>query len=292
MSNFKSKFTVSLIFLVIFLSVAAFVRAQQYQKQEILDVNLHYKDKQVSVVFIEKRLGFLPDYRNQPEKGYTAVLQDKRNEELFKVLFDFPLYQFVDTFDKKTPEGGLIVRNEVDYTLALPYMGNATKLTISDPDGQTLITKELTKEALVVPKAEVKKEGILARIGNWFKGFFAKIGSFFKNIFPKKESQKQVSVSPTPTLDADIQKIAKLAPFTTDFMTILYFDKSQSFLVTIEKAPFDTSKKLALDWFSDHGVVDLCKLNLEFTASTVVKKRGTLTQEERSTPGCALLPQT
>ena len=75
-------------------------------------------------------------------------------------------------------------------------------------------------------------------------------------------------------------------------MTILYFEKSQSFLVSIEKTPFADSKTKALKWFSDHGVVDLCKLNLEFTASTIVKKRGTLTQEERSTPGCALLPQT
>lgn len=108
-----------------------------------------------------------------------------------------------------------------------------------------------------------------------------------------REGQEQPSVStPQATVDPDIQKFAKLAPFTIEFMTVQYFDRVQRFLVIIEKPPFEDNKKRALDWFSSHGIKDLCKLNLEFSANPSVKERGTLTAEERTTPGCPLLPQT
>ena len=118
--------------------------AQDYQKQEILDVKLHYESGQVTLTSIEKRLGFLPDYRSQPETGYALQILNLSSRELFKVKFQFPTQIIGDDFSNpQQPTGTVQTRETVDYTVTVPIFEDAQKMLLTDPDGKKLIERDI-----------------------------------------------------------------------------------------------------------------------------------------------------
>lgn len=122
--------------------------AQNQQKQTVIDFNLHYKNKQVNIVSIDKRQGFLPDYLNQPQKGYTLQLLDGSTKELFKVKFNFPTTILSDDFSSKQASGSVQELSEADQTITTPYLADAKKVYILNPNGQVIASQELNLEKL------------------------------------------------------------------------------------------------------------------------------------------------
>lgn len=137
----------TLLLATIFLSQSVIwtVHAQEYPKQQVLDINLHYKDNQVTLTSIDKRLGFLPDYLNQPESGYSLQLLDTEQKELFKVKFNFPTEVITEDFSNpQQVTGSVQTLSEVDQTITVPALENATTLVVLDPSGQKLLEHNLS----------------------------------------------------------------------------------------------------------------------------------------------------
>lgn len=191
--NFKLKI-INYKFLAVLLALTfvPFANAQEPPQQPVLGINLHYKDKQVTVTSVEKRLGFLPDYLNQPQEGYTLAVYGKDSSELFKVKFNFPLQVFTDDFsDRQKPKGKVETLTEANTTVTVPVFENAQRLEILDPQGQTVALHNLS--IIVDPNIEKAAETPLITHWPWVGAFVVflvlvvvSIGSFLVFINRKK----------------------------------------------------------------------------------------------------------
>lgn len=119
--------------------------AQEFPKQDILDVNLNYKDGQVTLTSVDKRQGYVPDYLNQPQESYTLTVFDKAQAQLFSVKFNFPLQVHTDDFsDPQNPKGHVQTLTEADATVTIPLFENAQKLQVVEPDGSIVVSHDLS----------------------------------------------------------------------------------------------------------------------------------------------------
>ncbi len=176
-----------LILFVLLLSSSP-VFAQQAQKQTVLDFNLHLKNNRVSIVSIDKRQGFLPDYLNQTQKGYILQLLDGGTKELFKVKFNFPTTIFSDDFSGKQASGSVQTITEADTAVTTPYLPDAKKAYISDPDGKVIASQNLNLESLTTYKEDQAKKpptqkGLFAQILKFLRNLFQSIVNIIRNIF-------------------------------------------------------------------------------------------------------------
>ncbi len=144
---FISNMLKNLIILIFALFVLAIPIYAASDKQEVLDVTLHYKDKAVSIVSIDRREGFLPDYLNQPKNGYSLAVVDKDNGEVFKVKFNFPLQVIYEqdirpnavNVNKNVPEE----LKEAKTMVTVPLIENSTKIKVYDPNNKEVLDQEL-----------------------------------------------------------------------------------------------------------------------------------------------------
>ena len=118
-------------------------QSENLTKNQVLDINLHYKDNQIALNSIDKRQGFLPDYLNQPSSGYALQILDKDSKELFKAKFNFPLQVISEGLPNQGTGGSVKNLSEVDKTITVPSSENAQKLLVLDPDGNQLLEHNL-----------------------------------------------------------------------------------------------------------------------------------------------------
>lgn len=199
LNNIKSSLlilTCSLIFLIFLTINPTRAFAQDYQKQSVLDINLHYKENQVTLTSVDRREGFLPDYLNQPETGYTLQILDKDAKELFKVKFNFPLEIITEDFSNpQQATGSVQTLSEVDHTVTVPAFENATTLVVFAPSGQKLLEHNLSLIAdpklaqrdATQPKVAVKTPNrLMITIGAIILGLILASGLAFLYIRHKK----------------------------------------------------------------------------------------------------------
>lgn len=287
----SKKILIIVLQIILVLLPLSHIMAQEFPRQDILDLHLYYQNNQVDLVYIEKRQSYLPDYLNQPETGHQAILLDDNGRELFKVKFSSTPTIFIDPVDP-TQKQAPITPSEFTYTLTLPYFENATKLIIKDQQGKTIIEQELNERTFVTPISDrqpsiEQKEGVVTKIINWFKNLFTNLFQFFKNSFTKKVTPPQPSPSPELTLvqlEPAIQSIADLAPLDAGFMSVNYYPQSQSFITIIKELPFNQTKAQAIKWFQDHGIKNICVMKLYFIAAEELQLE--LTAEQMLASGC------
>ena len=148
--------------------------AQNFPKQDVLDVNLNYKDGQVTLTSVDKRQGYIPDYLNQPTEGYTLTVFDGQSAQLFSVKFNFPLQIHTDDFsDPQNPKGEVQTLTEADTTITVPVQVEARKVQVAEPDGSIVASHDLS--IIVDPKLAERgatKPGIPGlNLWPWLAGF-------------------------------------------------------------------------------------------------------------------------
>lgn len=142
----KNNFRLILFYLFSLLLIfTSTVFAQNQQKQNILDITLHYKSGEITLVSMETRQGYLPDYFNQPDNGYTMQVLDKSSIETFKVKFNFPLQIISENFGNATNTvNSNEILDETDQTITIPALPEAQMLIIFDPDGKKILEQDLS----------------------------------------------------------------------------------------------------------------------------------------------------
>lgn len=134
---------ITTLLLIVFLTTAGTVFAQGADKQNVIDVNLHFKNNEITLGSVDKRLGYVPDYLNQPEEGYSLQIFDQNARTLFTVKFNFPLQRIVEKLPQQETGGSIQNQSETDKTITVPAFNNAQKLIVTDAKGEKLLEHEL-----------------------------------------------------------------------------------------------------------------------------------------------------
>ncbi len=110
--------------LMFILLICSFVLAD-----DVLLLNLHYKDGEVSLRSQELLKGYSPDRMIQ-EGDYDLVIKDKGNKRLYSFNFDIPNKVYVDS-----SEGGdVIYLNDFNFYLLVPYYRDAKNIAVVKED--------------------------------------------------------------------------------------------------------------------------------------------------------------
>ncbi len=111
------------------------------EENKVYIIDLHYKDEVITVNDIIIKTGYYPDRKLQPEKGYTLELISDDNFVLYSFKFEVPLKIYTDVIDEnKEVRGGVIVLNETNFALILPYYDNAKEIKIYDNENKEMVS--------------------------------------------------------------------------------------------------------------------------------------------------------
>jgi flagellar basal body-associated protein FliL len=75
------------------------------------------------------------------------------------------------------------------------------------------------------------------------------------------------SFPPAAPVSSDKEAILKSLPVKTDEFNIEYYASDGTILVTIKKEPVDKSRKDSEKWFTDKGIKDFAKYNIQWIVS-------------------------
>ena len=179
-----------LLLVLIYFSVPVSIFAQETNKQNVLDVNLNYKDGHVTVVSVEKRQGYLPDNKNQPSEGYELTILGKNQEEIAKIVFNFPLnFTSPDPLPGQAGTGGKTL-TEASYRITVADEASASSLVVKDSEGKVVAEQPLSAEKIAEQARKSQSKGFLGDLLDLISGFFVilinfvvSIWNFVKNLF-------------------------------------------------------------------------------------------------------------
>ena len=122
-----------LVLLLIIILVASNVYAQK-----VMVIKLHYDNGDIQLLNKTVKFGYHPDRRYQPDSGYRLVLLSKQNEILNEFYFKPPNVLFIDGTIDGQLTGGMIILNDEEFALTLPYFETAKTIKIYSPEEELI----------------------------------------------------------------------------------------------------------------------------------------------------------
>ncbi len=113
---------------------------------KVFVINLNYN--QGSITYKNKiiKCGFPPDYKIQPEEGYRLELMSPEDKVVYSIKFEVPLKAYTDEVNSYMLSGGLLILNQTDFALVLPYYENAKNIVIYNQNNEKILSINLTEE--------------------------------------------------------------------------------------------------------------------------------------------------
>jgi len=128
------KIKLLLITLILLLNIAL-------AENKVFIVDLNYKDGKITVNDVMTKAGYYPDRKLQPEKGYTLELISDDDMVLHSFRFEVPLKIYTDVIDENGEiKGGILILNETNFALVLPYYDDAKYIKIYDNENKEVIS--------------------------------------------------------------------------------------------------------------------------------------------------------
>ena len=124
------------IILLVLLIYAVSVYAET---NRVLILNVHYDNGVLKIKDKIIKDGFYPDRKLKPINEYTAEIISIGEERLYSTDFEVPIKVYTDSFENGRVRGGIIILNETDFALVLPYFDDAKYINIYDKQGTKLI---------------------------------------------------------------------------------------------------------------------------------------------------------
>jgi hypothetical protein len=107
-------------------------------------LGFHYEEKggekSLSLTDSFTKLGYYPDYKLQPESGFTLKILDGSDAELFSVKFISPARIYYHEYHEDEITGGLLILNETDFAMTIPVLQNESKIVILDESGKNVFS--------------------------------------------------------------------------------------------------------------------------------------------------------
>jgi len=131
--------------IILFLILISSVFAQQ---GNVYILGLHYEDNDLLITNVLHKPGFFPDRKLQLETGNTLDMISLDDEVLYSFKFGIPNKVYTDVINEGEIEGGLIILNETDFALVLPYFDNLKEIRISGLNDEELVSHNFQAPAL------------------------------------------------------------------------------------------------------------------------------------------------
>jgi len=138
-----------IIFLLIFVFLLTTflipkVPAKTTTTNKVLILNLHYKNGILSLNNKIIKYGYAPDRKLQPSKGFKLSIIGKNNIILNSFNFEIPNKIFTDVIKNNKTIGGVVLLNETNFSLVLPFYKEAEEIKIYNPQGREILNLPLT----------------------------------------------------------------------------------------------------------------------------------------------------
>ena len=90
--------------------------------------------------------GYYPDYKFQPELGYSLKILDSADNELFSVKFLSPLRIYSHQYAEDEITGGLTILGKTDFALTLPTFSSEMSIVIVDENNNPIFSAGIPQE--------------------------------------------------------------------------------------------------------------------------------------------------
>ncbi len=122
-----AKMKKTILFLMVF--IAVFSVKTLSEESMVYVVNLNYKEGAINFKEITFKTGYYPD--NKLASGdYRIEVVSNDNTVLYSFNFDVPLKIYTDVIEKGEISGNVILLNETDFAVIVPYFENAKEIAI------------------------------------------------------------------------------------------------------------------------------------------------------------------
>ena len=183
------KFALTIFITLISLCIPLSALAQNFEPENVLDVNLVFEGGSVNITSIKKRQGFSPDYLNQPNSAYRLQVIDKSDIIAFEIKFILPTTYVQEGFENSSTPSAKVNSIEVPTkTITIPFFENAKEIKIINPLGEQAATQNLetiTNNNIDKPQSSAKKT-FFYLLGTILTAGIIGTGAYFikKKIFP------------------------------------------------------------------------------------------------------------
>jgi len=113
-------------------------------------VSLHYDSSKtadkITMNEVVLKYGYAPDMKLQPENSYRLDVLDDKNNVIYSFKFDIPNKIFTDITEENEIKGGIIVLNQTDFAIIVPYYQNSLKIAVYDEMNKQIFSFNPTKE--------------------------------------------------------------------------------------------------------------------------------------------------
>lgn len=137
-----------LIICMILALLCTFFAAAEANKVWI--VSLHYDSakttNKITMNEMVLKYGYAPDMKLQPEKGYRLDVLDDKNNAMYSFKFEIPDKIFTDITEENKTKGGVIVLNQTDFAVVVPYYPNSIKIAVYDEMNKQVLGFNVNKE--------------------------------------------------------------------------------------------------------------------------------------------------
>ena len=123
--------------------------AQAVLAEQVVILNLHYKDGGLTLTDKAIMDGYHPDRKIQPGKGYRTEMISDGNEVLHAFRFEVPLKIYADVSDEDGISGGLFLLNETDFALTYPHYDHAKEIKFYNEKGTNVLEVGLADKGLL-----------------------------------------------------------------------------------------------------------------------------------------------
>jgi len=130
-----------IILLIVLLMLISIVSAEQ-----VAVVNFNYDNGVITVKDRSVKLGYYPDKNYQPDEGYRVEVVDINGDKLYSLRFKIPLEVFTDISEGDGIDGGLIVLNETDFSVIVPYYEEAQEIIFYNPRNYRVASLDISDE--------------------------------------------------------------------------------------------------------------------------------------------------
>ena len=185
------KFALTIFITLISLCIPLSALAQNFEPENVLDVNLVFEGGSVNITSIKKRQGFSPDYLNQPNSAYRLQVIDKSDIIAFEIKFILPTTYVQEGFENSSTPSAKVNSIEVPTkTITIPFFENAKEIKIINPLGEQAATQNLetiTNNNIDKPQSSAKKT-FFYLLGTILTAGIIGTGAYFikKKIFPSE----------------------------------------------------------------------------------------------------------
>ena len=121
-------------------------------------------DNQIVMTNSLTKIGYYPDYRIQPDKGFKLSISDQQGTQRFNMIFQNPSMIYAHAYDNEIITGGLVILNETDFALTLPVYSDNDQITIWDEQNNQVFQKDFEVQRNAIGGTVMSGKWILASL--------------------------------------------------------------------------------------------------------------------------------